>query len=65
MKIALFFRRFLNEEDGPTAVEYAAMLALVLIAVIGAVNSVGNATSAKWQNNANSISTAVTSAIAS
>jgi Flp pilus assembly pilin Flp len=27
-------RRFLHEEDGPTAVEYAVMLALILVACI-------------------------------
>jgi pilus assembly protein Flp/PilA len=52
-------RRFLADEQGPTAVEYAVMLALVLVAVIGAVNAVGNATSSKWQNNANQINNAV------
>ncbi len=52
-------RRFLEDEQGPTAVEYAVMLALVLVAVIGAVNAVGNATSTKWQDNATQISNAV------
>ena len=30
--------RFLKNEDGPTAVEYAVMLALILLAVMGSVN---------------------------
>ena len=29
--------RFLKAEDGPTAVEYAVMLALIILAVIGTV----------------------------
>lgn len=32
---------FLREEDGPTAVEYAVMLALILMVVIGSVATVG------------------------
>src|SRR5262245_36577086 len=34
-------RSFLVSEDGPTAVEYAVMLALVLVACIKLVTSVG------------------------
>ena len=33
--------RFLAEEDGPTAVEYAAMLALVVLAAAGAMAALG------------------------
>jgi pilus assembly protein Flp/PilA len=33
--------RFLRSEDGPTSVEYAVMLAAILMAVIGAVAAVG------------------------
>lgn len=32
---------FLQAEDGPTAVEYAIMLAMILMAVIGAVTYIG------------------------
>ncbi len=32
---------FLREEDGPTAVEYAVMLALLLLVCIGSVAMVG------------------------
>ena len=34
-------RRFLVSEDGPTAVEYAVMLALILVACITIVTSLG------------------------
>lgn len=34
-------RRFLASEDGPTAVEYAVMLALILVACITVVSSLG------------------------
>ena len=33
--------RFLKCEDGPTAVEYAVMLALIIVVVIGAVTALG------------------------
>jgi pilus assembly protein Flp/PilA len=34
-------RRFLISEDGPTAVEYAVMLALIIIACVGAITGLG------------------------
>jgi pilus assembly protein Flp/PilA len=40
---------FLKREDGPTAVEYAVMLALI-IAVIIAVSNIGNSTSESYSN---------------
>ncbi len=33
--------RFLKQEDGATAVEYAVMLAMILIAIVGAIGAVG------------------------
>lgn len=33
--------RFVRDEDGPTAVEYAVMLALILVGCIVAVTGVG------------------------
>ena len=38
-------QRFLVSEDGPTAVEYAVMLALILVACITIVNSLGKSVS--------------------
>ena len=35
-------QRFLVAEDGPTAVEYAVMLALIIVVCIGAVTTIGN-----------------------
>lgn len=61
MRFASFVQKFLNDESGPTAVEYAVMLALVLMAIISAINAVGNSTSAMWQDDANKINSAVTS----
>ncbi|NOY30217.1 MAG: Flp family type IVb pilin [Planctomycetes bacterium] len=42
-------QQFLVSEDGPTAVEYAVMLALIIIVCLGAVGAVGTAASAKFQ----------------
>jgi len=41
-------QRFLESEDGPTAVEYAVMVALVAIAIITAVTNMGSALSTKF-----------------
>ena len=42
-------RRFLVSEDGPTAVEYAVMLALIVIVCLTAISAIG--TNAKTQFN--------------
>jgi pilus assembly protein Flp/PilA len=38
-------RTFVSSEDGPTAVEYAVMLALILVACITIVTSLGTTVS--------------------
>jgi pilus assembly protein Flp/PilA len=38
-------RRFVSSEDGPTAVEYAVMLALILVACISIVTTLGTTVS--------------------
>ncbi len=38
-------KRFLISEDGPTAVEYAVMLALILVACITIISSLGKSVS--------------------
>jgi pilus assembly protein Flp/PilA len=41
--------RFFYEEDGPTAVEYAVMLALIIVACASTIGSVGtNAYKSFW-----------------
>jgi pilus assembly protein Flp/PilA len=34
--------RFLKKEDGPTAVEYAVMLALIIVVCIAAISTLGS-----------------------
>jgi pilus assembly protein Flp/PilA len=49
------FVNFLKQEDGPTAVEYAVMLALIIVVCIAAITTLGS--------NANSTFSFVGSAI--
>jgi pilus assembly protein Flp/PilA len=51
------FVNFLKREDGPTAVEYAVMLALIIVVCIAAITTLGQ--------NANSTFTSVGNAIGS
>ena len=41
-------KRFLASEDGPTAVEYAVMLALIVVVCLAAVQTIGTNASAKF-----------------
>jgi pilus assembly protein Flp/PilA len=54
-KFGQFAVDFLKREDGPTAVEYAVMLALIIVVCIGAITTLGK--------NANSTFTSVGSAV--
>jgi pilus assembly protein Flp/PilA len=40
---------FLKEEDGPTAVEYAVMLALIVVVCLAAVGTIGTNANAKFE----------------
>jgi Flp pilus assembly pilin Flp len=50
--------QLLKGEDGPTAVEYAVVIAMILLVCIGAVNSVGSAVSKSLQDSADLIGNA-------
>ncbi len=41
--------RFMRAEDGPTAVEYAVMLALIIVVCMVAITSLGTSTNATFQ----------------
>ncbi|MHC4400371.1 MAG: Flp family type IVb pilin [Planctomycetota bacterium] len=47
--------RFLVSEDGPTAVEYAVMLALIVIVCLTAISSLGTAARDTFDEVANSV----------
>jgi pilus assembly protein Flp/PilA len=49
-------QRFLVSEDGPTAVEYAVMLALIVIVCLTAISSIGTRASTTFKNVAASLS---------
>jgi pilus assembly protein Flp/PilA len=51
-------KKLLREEDGPTAVEYAVMLALILVACLGAINSMTSATADSFDTSASAIADA-------
>ena len=48
-------KSFLIEEDGPTAVEYAVMLALIIVVCIIAVRAIGTSASSTFYNVATNI----------
>jgi pilus assembly protein Flp/PilA len=48
-------KRFIASEDGPTAVEYAVMLALIIIVCLVSIQAVGTNTSTTFQNIGNSL----------
>jgi pilus assembly protein Flp/PilA len=41
-KLGQFAVNFLKNEDGPTAVEYAVMLALIIVVCIAAISALGS-----------------------
>jgi pilus assembly protein Flp/PilA len=55
-------RSFLTSEDGPTAIEYGVMLALIFAVCLGAVGLVGQNTQNSFSYSANSINAAFQSA---
>jgi pilus assembly protein Flp/PilA len=48
--------QFLRSEDGPTAVEYAVMLALIIVVCIGAVTTLGSNASTTFTSVGNTLS---------
>ncbi len=49
-------QKFLKSEDGPTAVEYAIMLALIVVVCLTAIQAIGNNASTTFQNIADELS---------
>jgi pilus assembly protein Flp/PilA len=50
--------RFIKSEDGPTAVEYAVMLALIIIVCLTAITAVGTQAAAQFNNIASQVGSA-------
>ena len=55
--LALKMHRFLVSEDGPTAVEYAVMLALIVIVCLTAISSIGTSANATFNTTATALGT--------
>ena len=52
-----YLSRFIRDESGPTAVEYAVMLALIIGVCIGAVGFFGSTASGSWEDTSDKLST--------
>jgi pilus assembly protein Flp/PilA len=48
-------KRFLVSDDGPTAVEYAVMLALIIVVCLTAIQAVGTNANAKFNTVQNAL----------
>jgi pilus assembly protein Flp/PilA len=53
--------RFLNNEDGATAIEYGLIAALICTAILGALTSTSGSVVTMWIDNEAQISEALTS----
>jgi len=51
--------RFLRDESGPTATEYAVMLALIIGVCIGAVGLFGSTASGSWQDTSSKLTSSM------
>lgn len=56
-------QNFLKSEDGPTAVEYAIMLALIVIVCLTAIQAIGTNASATFQDIADDLNSARTGGV--
>ena len=61
-KLGQFAVNFLRNEDGPTAVEYAVMLALIIVVCITAISTLGSNASNTFSNASLNIAAGVQSA---
>jgi pilus assembly protein Flp/PilA len=53
--LALKMRRFLQSESGPTAVEYAVMLSLIVVVCLTAITTIGANANSVFKKIASSI----------
>ena len=56
-KFAQKVKNFLKSEDGPTAVEYAVMLALIVVVCLGTIGILGSNAKAKFSEVSNELAT--------
>jgi pilus assembly protein Flp/PilA len=51
--------QFLQREDGPTSIEYAVMLALIIVVCIGAITLAGGEVASLWGDSRQAIESAI------
>lgn len=56
--LTLKVQRFLKSEDGPTAVEYAVMLALIVVVCLSTITTIGTRANGTFNSIANALPTA-------
>ena len=56
-RFSQFAVEFLKREDGPTAVEYAVMLALIIVVCITAITTLGTNANATFTTVGNAVNT--------
>lgn len=52
-------KEFLQDESGPTAMEYAVMLALIILAIYSSIQLFGGSNDGVWANNNDNLNTKV------
>lgn len=62
-KFAQKVKNFLKSEDGPTAVEYAVMLALIVIVCLTAIQAIGTSAANAFNDIASDLESARTGAV--
>lgn len=50
---------FLHDENGPTVVEYAVMVALIIVVSIAAITTLGTKVSGTFSNTANNVTAGI------
>lgn len=55
----LRFKRFSGSDDGATAVEYAVLMALIVVACVGAVKNMATATGSSFDRSSTAINQAL------
>ena len=55
MGIKNFFKRFIQEEEGATAVEYAVMIVLIIVVCLAVITTLGENVSTAFQTVSDSL----------
>jgi pilus assembly protein Flp/PilA len=61
MNLSAKILRFLKDESGPTAVEYAVMLALLIVAMFATIATLGKTSNSSFENTSTKLQAAANS----